>query len=113
MRGSHRLADLFVELPVAEAYAPLYVSIRRSGVLIVAALILAALAGIFLARRMVVPIRALRDGAARIGSGDLNQRLSIDTGDELQALGDQFNIMAAKLQDSYANQSKVDGVPPA
>jgi signal transduction histidine kinase len=100
---------LFVELPVAEAYAPLYVSIMRSGVLIVAALVLAALAGIFLARRMVVPIRALRDGAARIGSGDLNQRLSIDTGDELQALGDQFNIMAAKLQDSYANlESKVD-----
>jgi signal transduction histidine kinase/CheY-like chemotaxis protein len=93
---------VFVELPVAEAYAPLYASIFRSGALILAALVLAVLAGIFLARRMVVPIQALRDGAARVGSGDLSQRISIDTGDELEALGNQFNSMAAQLQDSYA-----------
>src|SRR5207248_10098378 len=62
----------------------------------------AVLAGWFLARRMVIPIQALRDGAARIGEGDLGQRISISTGDELEALGDQFNSMAAQLQDSYA-----------
>src|SRR5262245_44108872 len=93
---------LFVELPVVEAYAPIYASLMRSGVLFVAALSLAVLAGMFLARRMVVPIRALRDGAARIGSGDLNQRITIKTGDELEALGNQFNSMASQLQDSYA-----------
>jgi signal transduction histidine kinase len=53
-------------------------------------------------RRMVIPIRALRDGAARIGQGDLTQRIAIETGDELQELGSQFNSMAAQLQDSYA-----------
>jgi signal transduction histidine kinase/CheY-like chemotaxis protein len=93
---------LFVELPVVEAYAPIYASVARSGMLLIAALSLAVLAGTFLARRMVVPIRALRDGAARIGSGDLNQRITIKTGDELEALGDQFNSMAAQLQDSHA-----------
>ena len=77
-------------------------SIRRSAIVVVAALILAMLAGIFLARRMVVPIEALRDGAARIGSGELDQRITIDTDDELEALGDQFNRMAAQLQNSYA-----------
>ena len=92
---------LFVELPVKEAYAPLYASVLRSGALLLAALALAVLAGIFLARRMVIPIKALRDGAAKIGRGDLAQRISIDTGDELQALGDQFNRMAAQLQDLY------------
>ena len=51
---------------------------------------------------MVVPIRALRDGAARIGQGDLTQRIVIETGDELQELGNQFNSMAGLLQDSYA-----------
>jgi methyl-accepting chemotaxis protein len=66
---------VFVELPVVEAYAPIYASVFRSGVLMIAALSLAVLAGTFLARRMVIPIRALRDGAARIGSGDLNQRI--------------------------------------
>ena len=51
---------------------------------------------------MLVPIEALRDGAARIGSGELDQRITIDTNDELEALGHQFNSMAAQLQDSYA-----------
>jgi signal transduction histidine kinase len=94
---------VFVELPVDEAYAPLHSSIRRSGALLIAALVLAAFAGLYLARRMVIPIRTLRDGAVRIGSGDLDQRISIETGDELEALGDQFNRMAAQLQNSYAS----------
>src|SRR5712692_8284712 len=93
---------VFAELPVEEAYAPLYDTVIRSGVLLLAGLALAFLAGLLLARKMVVPIRTLRDGAARIGSGDLTQRISIKTGDELEVLGDQFNSMAARLQDSYA-----------
>ena len=97
---------LFVDLPVGEAYAPLYTSIWRSGLLLLAGLILAFLAGLFLARKMVVPIQALRAGAARIGSGDLAQRISIKTGDELEALANQFNDMAGRLQESYANLEK-------
>jgi hypothetical protein len=46
-------------------------------------LVLAFLCGLFLARRMVRPIQALRAGAAHIASGDLGQRISIKTGDEL------------------------------
>src|SRR5262249_36731364 len=100
---------VFGELPVNEAYAPLYGAIQRSVVLFAATLILACLAGLFFARRMVVPIQALRAGAARIGSGDLSQRISIKTGDELEALADQFNDMAGRLQDSYADlERKVD-----
>jgi signal transduction histidine kinase/CheY-like chemotaxis protein len=93
---------MFVELPAEEAYAPLYDAIERSMLLLLAGLALAFLSGLFLARRMVVPIQAMRAGAARIGSGDLTQRISIKTGDELEALADQFNSMAAQLQDSYA-----------
>ena len=93
---------VFVEMPVQEAYAPLYESIKRSTYLLLGALFLAALAGMFLARRMVVPIRALREGAERIGAGALSQRISVKTRDELEALADQFNEMAGKLQESYA-----------
>ncbi len=100
---------VFADLPIDEAYAPLYDSALRSGIVILVALMLAIFAGLLLARRMVVPIRALRDGAVRIGSGDLGQRISINTGDELEALGDQFNAMAARLQESYAGlESKVE-----
>ena len=97
---------VFVELPVEEAYQPLVASIQRTALVLVGALFLAALAGIFLARRMVVPIQALRTGAARIGGGDLSQRISIKSGDELEALADQFNDMAGRLQDSYADLEK-------
>jgi signal transduction histidine kinase len=97
---------VFVELPVSEAYAPLYATIERSGVLLMAALGFAFLAGLVLARRMVGPIRALRAGAARIGSGDLSQRISVKTGDELEGLADQFNDMAGRLQESYADLEK-------
>ena len=63
----------------------------------------------FLAGRMVGPIQALRAGAERIGGGDLAQRIRIKTGDELEALADQFNDMAGRLQESYAGlEQKVE-----
>lgn len=94
---------VFVELPTEEAYAPLYAAVWRSGALLFAGLALVFLSGLFFARRVIVPIRALHASAAQLGSGDLTQRISIKTGDELEALADQFNSMAARLQESYAN----------
>jgi adenylate cyclase len=94
---------VFVELPFDEAYKPLLDSIKRSGVVLLAGLALALLAGVLLAQRMVVPIQAIRRGAARIGAGDLSQRISVKTGDEIETLADQFNDMAGKLEESYAD----------
>jgi len=97
---------MFVELPVEEAYAPLYATIERSGLLLLVGLLLALIAGLVLARKMVVPIQALRLGAASIGAGDLGQRIAVKTGDEIESLADQFNDMAGKLQESYADLEK-------
>src|SRR2546427_785387 len=97
---------MFVELPAEEAYAPLYAALKRLGFVLLAALFIAALAGMFLAGRMVGPIQALRLGAARLGSGDLSQRIAVKTGDELEALAEQFNAMAGHLQESYAGFEK-------
>jgi signal transduction histidine kinase len=94
---------VFVELPTDEAYAPLRAALLRSGALLAAGIALAFLSAVFLASRIAVPIQAMRASAARIGTGDLAQRLAIKTGDELEALADQFNRMAEQLQDSYAN----------
>ncbi|MBV8764485.1 MAG: GAF domain-containing protein, partial [Hyphomicrobiales bacterium] len=94
---------MFVELPVEEAYASLYAALQRLALVLAAASLFAVLAGIFLARRMVGPIQALRAGAERIGGGNFGQRISITTGDELEGLADQFNEMGARLQESYAD----------
>jgi two-component system, NtrC family, sensor kinase len=100
---------MFVELPVEEAYASLYAALQRLAIVLTAASLFAVLAGIFLARRMVGPIQALRAGAARIGGGDFSQRISIPTGDELEGLANQFNDMGARLQESYTDlENKVE-----
>jgi len=97
---------MFVELPAEEAYAPLYAALQRLAFVLLGALGFAVLAGMFLAGRMVGPIQALQTGAVRIGRGDLSQRIAIKTGDELEALADQFNDMAGQLQESYAGLEK-------
>src|ERR1700680_3226450 len=100
---------MFVELPVEEAYASLYAALQRLAIVLAGASIFAVLAGIFLARRMVGPIQALRAGAERIGGGDFAQRIAIPTGDELEGLANQFNDMGARLQESYAGlENKVE-----
>jgi len=94
---------VFVELPLAEAFAPLYASVLRIGLLLLAGLVLSMLASLYLARRMVEPIRAIQAGAARIGVGQLEQRIEVHTGDELEALSEQFNKMAVDLKESYSS----------
>jgi adenylate cyclase len=98
---------VFVETPVNEAYAPLYAAVERTGLLLLLGLVVAFLAGLFLARRMIVPIRALQAGAARIGAGDLGHPVEVRTGDELEALADQFNSMSHELGESLAREERV------
>ncbi|MGA8048816.1 MAG: GAF domain-containing protein [Burkholderiales bacterium] len=94
--------NVFVEQPVSEVYATLNASILRTVALLVASLVISALVALALARGMVRPIRTLQQGAQRIGAGDLEQKIEIRTGDELEALAGQFNDMTARLRESYA-----------
>jgi len=98
---------VFVEVPTSEAYAPIYAALMRSGALLAIGLVLAILAALVLAGRMVVPIRVLQEGARRIGEGNLRQRIDIRTGDELEDLADQFNQMGEQLGDLYDNLDRV------
>ena len=98
---------MFVELPLDEAYAPLIESLKQTGILLVVGLAIAGIAGYLLAKRMVVPIEALQAGAARIGAGDLGHRVEVRTGDEFEALADQFNAMSSDLRDSRAREERI------
>ena len=69
--------------------------------ILAAALLLAALVGTLLARRLTRPLRVLRDGAMQIGRGDLSQTLDVRTGDEAEELAREFNAMAAQLKSLY------------
>ncbi len=90
------------EQPVDEAYAAIYATLLRTSTLLLIGLAVALVASIFVARRVVLPLRRLREGAQRIGEGDLAHRVALETGDELETLADAFNKMAGALRDSYA-----------
>ncbi len=100
---------MFFEQPTAQALAPIRDQILRVALLIGVGLLVAILAGTLLARRMVIPITALRTGARRLGAGDFSHRIDVHTHDELEELADQFNSMAGQLKETYAGlESKVE-----
>jgi len=100
---------VFVEQPLSEAFAPLKSAIWRTALLLVAFLLLAIATSVLLARRLVRPIESIQSAAAKIGSGSLDQQIDIRSNDELGALADEFNRMAARLRESYAGlEQKVE-----
>ena len=61
------------------------------------AIVLAAGLGLWLARAIVRRVEILRQGARRIGGGDLSARIALEGSDELAELGATFDHMAASL----------------
>ncbi len=66
--------------------------------------------------RIAAPVRQLAQGVAYVSSGHLDQRLEVRTGDEIQALAEDFNRMTQNLKDHIrdlarvtAEKARVDG----
>ena len=57
-------------------------------------------------RRITHPIAQLIQAAQEIAGGHFGRRITARTGDELEELGEQFNRMASRLQESYAYLEK-------
>lgn len=56
-----------------------------------------------MAKGITAPILELAEGARRVGGGELEHRLAIATGDELESLAGCFNDMASNLKTYIAN----------
>ena len=72
----------------------------------VALLIILFLMGTNLSRRFVKPIHELSDGVREIASGNLDKKLNIHTGDEIEHLAICFNEMTGELKNYMANLAK-------
>src|SRR5437867_11352682 len=92
----------FVRQDPQETFAPLTRLSWKASAGAIGVFVLMLLAGSFLARRIVRPIQVLQEGAAVIGRGQLDHRLAITTGDEIEKLADSFNQMAASLRQHTA-----------
>ncbi|HTK93581.1 MAG TPA: GAF domain-containing protein [Verrucomicrobiae bacterium] len=100
---------VFVDQPLEEALEPLRASARRTGLLVVAGILLSIAVSALLARRMARPIQVLQESAAKIGAGDLAHQIELRSGDELETLADEFNRMTSRLRESYATlEQKVE-----
>jgi class 3 adenylate cyclase/HAMP domain-containing protein len=93
---------VFYEQPTAQALTPIRDQLVRIALLIALGLVVAIIAGTIMARRMLVPITALRAGARRLGAGDFGHRIEVKTADELEELAEQFNGMAGQLAETYS-----------
>lgn len=66
------------------------------GVLIPAAVVTASV------RRIIRPINDLITASQEVARGNFSQTIEADTGDEIEEMAHQFNLMAAQLQDTYS-----------
>ncbi|MFO1110622.1 MAG: adenylate/guanylate cyclase domain-containing protein [Bradyrhizobium sp.] len=94
---------VFFEQPAAQALTPIRDQLLRIVLLIGFGLFVAILAGMVLARRMLIPITALSSGARLLGEGKFGHRIEVQTKDELEELAGQFNSMASQLQETYTD----------
>jgi signal transduction histidine kinase len=90
-----------------ESWAALTESSRRYGrflfLLLALGVVTPALIVTIGVRRITQPIAELIRAAREIASGNFEQRIKAPTGDELESLAEQFNLMAGRLQESYAH----------
>jgi signal transduction histidine kinase len=97
---------VFVEQPVASALAPVLATVLPALAIAGLGLAAAVLASFVLAQRLVKPIQEIEAQARRLGDGRFEAPIELRGDDELQALAEQFNRMAARLQDTLATQER-------
>jgi adenylate cyclase len=98
---------VIAQQPVEEAYESIRAALWRPLVLMVIGILFAFVLAYWRASRMWVPIRKLEEGAERIGMGQLDHRIAIESRDELQQLAIRFNHMAEELTASQQKSERI------
>jgi signal transduction histidine kinase len=97
---------IFVSQSPVESYTPINTLLKRIVSLLIFSVAILAAMGFWAARRIVKPIHVLQRGAEIIGEGDLQHRIDIKTGDEIEDLAAEFNRMVEKINESYSELEK-------
>jgi two-component system NarL family sensor kinase len=86
------------EIDLAEAEIPV-IEFRNYIILIIAIISITTFFVTYLiSKRITNPIKKLTDAATRIGEGNFDEAIQINTNDELQKLSETFNIMSKQLK---------------
>lgn len=98
--------NLVLRTPTDIALAPLNRLFQLLALMLIVVVVAIILAGIVFGQRFVDPIRRLTIGAQKIAKGDLNQKIKVESGDEIGFLAKTFNQMAVSLKKKQAKLQK-------
>ena len=99
---------VIAEQPVQEAFESIRAALWRSLMLIAIGIVFASGLAYWHACRMWGPIRQLEAGVERIGMGQLDHRITIQSRDELEQLAIRFNQMAEELAASQHKSERIN-----
>ena len=99
---------LCVQQQMKELDAEKIFFLKRTVVITLIVLLIMLLIGRhYLKTRLLNPLSLLTQGVREISSGNLDKKLEIKTGDELQTLAENFNIMTDELKTQMTNLTKI------
>ena len=84
--------------PEGHAMAPVNSLFLRALGLAAVMLVLVSLVALVLSRQILKPIRMLQSGVQEIGQGNLEHRIDVRSGDEMETLAFEFHRMAERMQ---------------
>ncbi len=93
---------VIIELPWQEAYQQVFRNILASVGITLTMAVLASLVGVFLARRLAVPLINLTGTATRIADGEMNLQAAAGGPREVASLATAFNNMTEQLRSFIA-----------
>lgn len=99
IQDGKRIAIVRTSMDMAPAGHALRVLYDKIAVVGFVTLIFAALVSLVVSRRLARPLQVLNEGAARFAKGDFRHKLVIENSEEIVALADSMNLMAAQLDE--------------
>lgn len=90
----------FLGVNMVEVIAFLIPAFIRAISILLIAVILSIFLALALTERIISPLLALRSAITGISDGNLEERVDIKTGDEVEEIGREFNKMAGRLKKS-------------
>lgn len=102
-RGTLAALSRDLEAQVTQSF---FLIIALTFVVLIFVILITIFLGQTLAKRLTKPISTLIDGVKQISGGDLDFKINIQTGDEIEDLSNAFNYMTEELQVYIRNLSK-------
>ena len=94
---------VIVEEPVTSVYAGVNSFIKLSAIIILSAAVLSIITSLIFRNQLLIPIRKLTFGAKKLGSGDFDHKIAINSNDELRELATTFNNMGLNIKQLVSN----------